>query len=83
MSGDGLTSQPDAARAAPVSRKPNLIVLGVSSMVLVLSTLAASAGLTDAEVAVFRAANDLPQGLYTVVWPVCSTAPSSRSPRWP
>ena len=66
----GSTSQPDTARAATVSRQRNLIVLGVSSVVLVLSALAARAALTDAEVAVFRAANDLPQGLYTVVWPV-------------
>ncbi len=66
----GSTSQQDPAWAATVSRKRNLIVLGVSSVVLVLSTAAAGAALTDAEVEVFRAVNDLPQGLYTVVWPV-------------
>lgn len=46
------------------------MTLGVSAAVLALSTMAASASLTDIEVEVFRAANELPQALYTVVWPV-------------
>jgi membrane-associated phospholipid phosphatase len=56
--------------AAIARRKWDLIVLGVATVVLSLSALAATASLTDAEVNVFRAINDLPQGLRTVVWPV-------------
>lgn len=48
----------------------DLIVLVVGIVVLALRTVAAGAGLHDAEVPVFRAINDLPQGLYKVVWPV-------------
>jgi undecaprenyl-diphosphatase len=45
-------------------------VLAVAIAVLALCSLIARAELLDAEVAVFRAINDLPQGLHTVVWPV-------------
>ena len=57
------------ADAASIDRRTWLVVLGVSSIVLVLSTMAATAALTDAEVDLFRAMNDLPQSLNSVVWP--------------
>jgi undecaprenyl-diphosphatase len=47
----------------------NLVVLCVSLVVLVVTTVAASAELTSAEVRIFRAVNELPQGLNSVVWP--------------
>jgi membrane-associated phospholipid phosphatase len=50
-------------------RRANLIVLGVSSVVLVLTSLAARAELTSTEVQIFRAVNELPDGFRTVVWP--------------
>ena len=50
-------------------RRWNLAVLCVSSVVLVVTTLAARAALTSVEVTIFRVVNDLPQALYTVVWP--------------
>lgn len=46
-----------------------LVVLGVSAVVLVLATLAASAELTALEVRIFRAVNELPDSLKTFVWP--------------
>ena len=60
----------DTEASAIARRKWDLIVLGIATAVLALSTLAAEAALSDAEVTVFRAINDLPQGLYTAVWPV-------------
>ena len=57
--------------ASPIARrKRDLTVMGIAAVVLALSTLAAKTALTDTEVAVFRAINDLPQRLHTVVWPV-------------
>ena len=50
-------------------RRWNLAVLCVSSVVLVVTTLVARAALTSVEVTIFRAVNDLPQAVYTVVWP--------------
>jgi membrane-associated phospholipid phosphatase len=41
----------------------------VSSVVLVLTSLAARAELTSTEVQIFRAVNELPDGFRTVVWP--------------
>lgn len=70
MSGSGSSPHHDEEVVATDPRRRNLIVLGVASVVLVLCTVAARASLTDAEVRVFRAANDLPQGLYAAVWPV-------------
>jgi undecaprenyl-diphosphatase len=57
-------ADPDAAR------RWNLVVLSVAAAVLVVCTLAALAPLTDAEVALFRAANELPQSLYPAIWPL-------------
>jgi undecaprenyl-diphosphatase len=51
------------------SRRWNLVVLCVSAVVLVLTTLAARSPLTSTEVRIFRAVNDLPDGVKTVVWP--------------
>ena len=58
------------ADATSIDRRTWLVVLGVSSIVLVFSTMAATAALTDAEVDLFRAVNELPQTLNSVVWPV-------------
>jgi undecaprenyl-diphosphatase len=58
-----------SAGAANVRPAWNPVVLGVASVVLVLTTLAARAQLTPFEVDVFRAVNELPQGLNTAVWP--------------
>lgn len=70
MSSQDRSSHGATRAPATLSRKRNLVTLGVSAAVLALSTMAASASLTDIEVEVFRAANELPQALYTVVWPV-------------
>lgn len=70
MSGNGSSPHHDEEVVATDPRRRNLVVLGVASVVLALCTVAARAALTDAEVRVFRAANDLPQGLYAAVWPV-------------
>lgn len=47
----------------------NLVVLCVSLLVLVVTSLAARAEVTSAEVRIFRAVNELPHGLNTMVWP--------------
>ena len=47
----------------------NLLVVCTATAVLVATTLAARAELTSLEVGIFRAVNELPQGLHTVVWP--------------
>ncbi len=63
-------SESDAESSVTARRNWDPIVLGVAIVVLALSTLAAKAELSDAEVAVFRAINELPQGIRPVVWPV-------------
>jgi anti-anti-sigma factor len=45
--------------------------------------LVARAELATLEASIFRAVNDLPQGLHVGVAPSCSTARSSRSRPWP
>jgi membrane-associated phospholipid phosphatase len=45
-------------------------VLGVAATVLVVSTVASKAALTDLEIGLFRAVNELPQTFHAVVWPV-------------
>jgi membrane-associated phospholipid phosphatase len=47
----------------------NLVVLCAAVLVLVATMLVARAELAALEASIFRAMNDLPQGLYTVVWP--------------
>jgi membrane-associated phospholipid phosphatase len=47
----------------------NLVVLGAAGAVLLATMLVARAELATLEASIFRAVNDLPQGLYTVVWP--------------
>jgi undecaprenyl-diphosphatase len=44
-------------------------VLFVALVVLVCTSIAARAGLTSTEVGLFRAVNELPDELHTVVWP--------------
>lgn len=63
-------SEPEASASAKPRSKRDLIVLGTAIVVLALSALAAKATLSDAEVSLFRAVNDLPQGLRPVVWPM-------------
>lgn len=62
-------SELDTAVSTIARRKWDLILLGVATVVLVLSALLSKAELSDAEVTFFRAINDLPQGLHTAVWP--------------
>jgi len=58
-----------SSESADARRRWNLFVLAVAAAVLVATTMAARAELTPLEVAIFRVVNDLPQGIYTVVWP--------------
>lgn len=70
--GAGHTSQ-DRAAGKPIAGsalpRESLIVLGVSTVALVLAASAASSELTSAEISAFRSINGLPQGLHGVVWP--------------
>jgi undecaprenyl-diphosphatase len=50
-------------------RRRHLVVLVVASVVLVATTLVARGGVTSLEVETFRAVNELPQSLQTVIWP--------------
>jgi undecaprenyl-diphosphatase len=70
----------EAAQRAGPARQPsdepalaqagwNLVVLGTAVVVLLATMLVARAELATLEASIFRAVNDLPQGLYTVVWP--------------
>ena len=63
-------SASEHAAPAITGRKRDLVVLGIAAAVLLVSTLLATAALSDAEVRVFRAVNELPRGLYRAVWPV-------------
>lgn len=68
-----LDAQPkDHPFTEPATRRDGWVpvVLGVSAVVLVITTLAARAELTAVETEIFRAVNGLPQGLYTGVWPL-------------
>jgi hypothetical protein len=56
-------------QAASDRERWNLVVLCVSLVVLVVTSLAAGAELTSAEEQIFRAVNELPEGLKIVVWP--------------
>ena len=49
--------------------RENLVVLGVSVVVLLVASLAARAELSSTEVQIFRAMNGLPENLNTIVWP--------------
>ena len=64
----GSAREPSAAPSRAQERW-NLLVLCLATAVLVATTLAARAELTSLEVGIFRAVNELPQGLHTVVWP--------------
>jgi undecaprenyl-diphosphatase len=48
----------------------DLITILVGGLVLIGSAVIATRELTDAEVALFRAANDLPQSLNPLIWPL-------------
>jgi membrane-associated phospholipid phosphatase len=54
---------------ASAQKRWNLLVLCVATVVLAATMLAARAELGSLEVRIFRAVNDLPQGLYAVIWP--------------
>jgi membrane-associated phospholipid phosphatase len=47
----------------------NLVVLCAAVVVLLATMMVARAELATLEASIFRAINDLPQGLHTVVWP--------------
>jgi membrane-associated phospholipid phosphatase len=64
----GPARQPSAEPALSQARW-NLVVLCAAVVVLVATMLVARAELATLEASIFRAVNDLPQGLYTVVWP--------------
>jgi undecaprenyl-diphosphatase len=53
---------------ASARRGSDLLVLCVSTSVLVVTMAAAHARVTSLEVEIFRAVNELPQGLHTGVW---------------
>jgi glycosyltransferase 2 family protein len=55
--------------AGVLDRREDLVVLIVALVVFVVTSLAATAELTSAEVRVFRPVNGLPQWLNGVVWP--------------
>jgi membrane-associated phospholipid phosphatase len=66
----------EAVQRAEPTRPPatayvrwNLIVLCVAIVVLATTVLVARHELAALEVRIFRAVNELPQGLHTVVWP--------------
>jgi membrane-associated phospholipid phosphatase len=52
-----------------VGRRRNLLVLCVALVVLVVTSVAARVELTSAEVGIFRAVNELPDELNSLVWP--------------
>ena len=60
--------QPSDERALAQARW-NLLVLCAAVVVLLVTMLVARTELATLEVSIFRAVNDLPQGLYPVVWP--------------
>jgi membrane-associated phospholipid phosphatase len=64
----GPARQPSDEPALVQARR-NLVVLCAAVLVLVATMLVARAELATLEASIFRAVNDLPQGLYTVVWP--------------
>jgi undecaprenyl-diphosphatase len=70
----------EAAMRAGSARRPsdepalaqarwNIVVLSAALVVLLTTMLVARTELASLEAAIFRAVNDLPQGLNTVVWP--------------
>ena len=64
----GPAGQPSAEPALSQARW-NLVVLCAAVVVLLATMLVARAELATLEASIFRAVNDLPQGLYTLVWP--------------
>jgi undecaprenyl-diphosphatase len=64
----GPTRRPSYEPALAQTR-PNIVVLCAAVAVLLATMLVARTELAPLEVSIFRAVNDLPQGLHTVVWP--------------
>src|SRR5262245_44356834 len=58
-----------SSRTDPSRVREHLIVIGLSSVVLLVASLVARAQLTTADVRLFRAMNELPEGLDAVVTP--------------
>jgi len=52
------------------ARRTDIVALSLGAVVLIASAFAASAPVTGAETAIFRAVNDLPDRLYPVIWPL-------------
>ena len=59
----------ETSASGAASRRRDLVVLCVAVIVLVVTSLAASVELTSAEVGTFRAVNELPDELNSLVWP--------------
>jgi membrane-associated phospholipid phosphatase len=64
----GRARQPSTVPALAQARW-NLVVLCAAVVVLLATMLVARSELATLEASIFRAVNDLPQGLYTLVWP--------------
>jgi undecaprenyl-diphosphatase len=64
----GLAQRPYKEPALAQTRW-NIVVLCAAVVVLLTTMLVARTELAPIEVSIFRAVNDLPQGLHTVVWP--------------
>jgi undecaprenyl-diphosphatase len=62
-------TDPATPSVGAVGRGQDLVVLCVALVVLVVTSLAASVELTSAEVGIFRAVNELPDELNSLVWP--------------
>ena len=62
-------TDPATPSVGAVGRGRDLVVLCVAVVVLVVTSLAASVELTSVEVGTFRAVNELPDELNSLVWP--------------
>ena len=62
-------TDPATPSVGTVGRREELVVLCVALVVLVVASLAAGFELTSAEVGIFRAVNELPDELNSLVWP--------------
>ena len=70
MTGDvSPGTDPATSTAGTGGRREDLVVLGVALVVLMVASLAAGFEPTSAEVGIFRAVNELPDELNSLVWP--------------
>jgi membrane-associated phospholipid phosphatase len=59
-----------APEVVTVDRRRNVLIVAIAAIVLAISATAAAGRVSELEVTVFRAVNDLPQVLYVAVWPL-------------